>query len=41
MEVMKIENRQKNAGMQEYLLKPIDVKALYEVLNQYLSGSKN
>ncbi len=31
----------KNAGMQEYLLKPIDVKALYEVLNQYLSGSKN
>ncbi|MCX6077328.1 MAG: response regulator [Campylobacterales bacterium] len=33
--------QEKNAGMQEYLLKPIDVKALYEVLNQYLSGSKN
>ncbi len=31
----------KNAGMQDYLLKPIDVKALYEVLNKYLSGSKN
>ncbi|MDO8454159.1 MAG: response regulator [Sulfurimonas sp.] len=31
----------KNAGMQEYLLKPIDVKALYEVLNKYLSSSKN
>ncbi|MFA6191500.1 MAG: response regulator [Sulfurimonas sp.] len=31
----------KNAGMQEYLLKPIDVKALYEVLIQYLGGSKN
>jgi signal transduction histidine kinase/response regulator of citrate/malate metabolism len=31
----------KNAGMQDYLLKPIDVKVLYEVLNKYLSGSKN
>ncbi len=31
----------KNAGMQEYLFKPIDVKALYEVLNKYLSDSKN